>query len=86
MLDRGARSPDLAVEPPEWRAPVPGDESGCTQTRPFVSSALNEQQADKRLQAGDEHVLLFELIALVESIDLPESHGLLQIRDRDDPK
>ena len=70
-LDVGAieellRLPQRLVEAAQRRAAVPGHEARGVQAGQPVALALQDQQADQRLDAGDENASRFELVLVVE--------------------
>ena len=54
------------VEPAERRAAVARDEAGGVQARHPVPRALQHQQADERLSAGEEHAPAFDGVLVIQ--------------------
>ena len=60
------RLPQRLVEAAERRAAIAGDEAGGVEARLRVALALQDQQADERLDAGEEDAAGAELVLVVE--------------------
>src|SRR5690606_24351348 len=63
------RPPQLTVEPAERRPAVAGDEAGGRQAGAPIEVALRQQQANDRLQPGDEQRATLLPIALIQVLD-----------------
>ena len=69
------RAPQRLVEAAQRRAAVAGDEAGGVQARAQVALALQQQQPDQRLRAGEEDAAALERVLVVER-DLGERGGI----------
>ncbi len=71
-----AGAPELSVEAAERRAAIARHETRGIQSRKPVAMALRQQQADQRLQTGDEQRPgIVEPVPVIQSCDLPELHA-----------
>src|SRR5690554_2355537 len=67
-IEKFLRAPQLAVEPAERRASIAGDEARRRKPGRAVAVTLRQQQANDRLQPGDEQRAALLPIALVQTL------------------
>src|SRR6185503_9667486 len=65
-LEVRLRAPQRLVEPAERRAAVAGDKARGVQPGHLVARALQHQQADERLRAGQEHAPALDGVLVLE--------------------
>ena len=62
----GLRAPQRLIEPAERRAAIAGNEACGVQARPLVAFALQQQEANQCLGAGEEYAALVQCVLVVE--------------------